>query len=48
MQGPDGNLWMVYHAWSGREGYGNGGARTMRIDPLVWHGDAVTVPAHPG
>lgn len=48
VQGPDGNLWMVYHAWSGREGYENGGARTMRIDPLVWHGDAVTVPAHPG
>lgn len=45
--GPDNQLWMVYHAWTGREGYSRGGVRNMRIDPLVWNGDIVTVPVHP-
>lgn len=34
--GPDGQLWMVYHAWPGAEGYAQGGIRNMRIDPIQW------------
>jgi len=45
--GPDGNLWMAYHAWTGPEGYPNGGVRSLRIDPFVWHGDKPQIPVHP-
>jgi len=43
--GPHGGLWLVYHAWTGGPGYGPGqeGRRTLRIDPLVWHGTSVGV-----
>ncbi|GAC1432463.1 MAG: glycoside hydrolase family 43 protein [Chloroflexota bacterium] len=41
--GPHGGLWMIYHAWTGGPGYDQGGQRTLRIDPLVWHGDSVVV-----
>ena len=43
--GPHGGLWLVYHAWTGGPGYGPGqeGRRTLRIDPLVWHGTSVEV-----
>jgi len=41
--GPHGGLWMVYHGWTGGPGNDQGGLRTLRIDPLVWHGDQVTV-----
>lgn len=47
VEGPDGKLWMVYHAWPGVEGYGSGGIRNMRINPLVWKGSTVTVPVTP-
>ncbi len=43
VEGPDNNLWMVYHAWPGREGYDRGGIRNMRIDPLVWDGSKVSI-----
>jgi beta-xylosidase len=41
--GPHGGLWMLYHAWTGGPGYDKGGMRTLRIDPLAWHGDDVAV-----
>lgn len=35
-----GNLWMAYHAWSAPAvGYGNGGARSLRVDPLTIVGE---------
>jgi beta-xylosidase len=43
-EGPDGRLWMAYHA---RVGPPFHDIRNFRIDPLVWHGDAVTIPVHP-
>lgn len=36
--GPDGKYWMVYHAWSGKSPPGQGGDRTLRVDPLRWNG----------
>jgi beta-xylosidase len=45
--GPDGKLWMVYHAWSEPPSENSPDERTMRIDPLVWHGAAVSIPVHP-
>lgn len=42
--GPHGSTWLAFHAWSGRAGYGNHGQRTMRVAPLRWHGDRVSVP----
>jgi beta-xylosidase len=47
VQGPDNNLWMVYHAWPGQEGYDRGGIRNMRIDPIVWKGDIPSVTVTP-
>lgn len=43
VRGPNGKLWLLYHAWSGPEGYDRGGQRTLRLDPLQWHGNTVTV-----
>jgi len=43
VEGTDNDLWMVYHAWPGREGYDHGGIRNMRIDPLVWDGSKVSI-----
>jgi hypothetical protein len=34
---------MVYHAWSGGPGYDAGGVRTLRIDPISWHGNTISV-----
>jgi beta-xylosidase len=48
VEGPDGNLWMVYHAWGGPEGLSYPDTRNMRIDPLVWNNGVVSVPVHPG
>lgn len=45
--GPDGHYWLVYHAWPGVEGYGEGGIRNMRIDPLVWNGNTWSVHVTP-
>jgi xylan 1,4-beta-xylosidase len=45
VQGPDNNYWIVYHGWPGVEGYDKGGIRNMRIDPLTWKGDVVSVTA---
>ena len=45
--GPDGKLWMVYHAWPGKEGYDVGGVRNMRIDPLHWNGSTFSVHVTP-
>jgi beta-xylosidase len=47
--GPAGQPWMAYHAWSpGKVGYGNGGARTLRVIPLAFPGDApAAAPAAP-
>lgn len=47
VEGPDGNLWMVYHAWPGAEGYSQGGIRTMRIDPISWKGGQPSVTVTP-
>lgn len=47
VKGPDGRLWMVYHAWPGAEGYGSGGVRNMRIDPLTWNGTEWSVKVTP-
>lgn len=47
VKGPDGYLWMVYHAWPGVEGYGPGGIRNMRIDPIQWNGAQPLVPVTP-
>lgn len=39
-RGPDGSLWMSYHAWdAARVGYPAGGRRSLRID-RVWFGHA--------
>lgn len=35
----DGRRWLLYHAWGDRVGYGAGGARTLRADPLWVDGD---------
>jgi beta-xylosidase len=43
IQVPRHGWWLVYHAWSGGPGYGNGGVRTLRIDPVSWAGRTVHV-----
>ncbi len=43
VEGPDDNLWMVYHAWDTPGGYEAGGKRVMFIDPIVWDGSTPTV-----
>ncbi len=43
VQGPDGGWWLAYHAWTGGPGYDTGGVRNLRIDPLTWTGDRVSV-----
>jgi beta-xylosidase len=43
VQGPHGGWWLIYHAWSGGPGYDAGGVRNLRIDPLHWRGDALSV-----
>jgi beta-xylosidase len=36
----EGNLWMVYHAWTGAEvGYSVGGERSLHIDLVTFEGD---------
>ena len=36
----EGNLWMVYHAWTGANvGYGGGGQRSLHIDLVTFEGD---------
>ena len=45
--GPDGGLWMVYHAWPGVEGYANGGIRNMRIGRITWKGSVPSVQVTP-
>ncbi len=36
----EGNLWMVYHAWTGAEvGYSGGGERSLHIDLVTFEGD---------
>lgn len=42
----NGKLWMAYHAWSSPVvGYSNGGARSLRIDPIELSADGVPVLA---
>lgn len=43
IQVPHHGWWLAYHAWSGGPGYANGGVRTLRIDPVFWHGSTVQV-----
>jgi beta-xylosidase len=43
VRAPHGGWWLIYHAWSGGVGYDNGGVRNLRIDPLHWRGDAISV-----
>ena len=35
--GPDGNTWILYHAWAA------GGYRNLYLDRLVWEGDKAVV-----
>jgi len=43
IQGPHGGWWLVYHAWSGGVGGEPGAVRNLRIDPIKWTGDTVSV-----
>jgi beta-xylosidase len=44
IQGPHGGWWLVYHAWSSGAGASDPLAvRNLRIDPLTWTGDRVSV-----
>jgi beta-xylosidase len=43
IQGPRGDWWLLYHAWTGGPSYAAGGVRDLRIDPLSWRGDVVTL-----
>jgi len=43
VQGPHGGWWLAYHAWTGGLSYDTGGVRNLRIDPLAWMGDRITV-----
>lgn len=43
VQGPHGGWWLVYHAWPPGANMATGDQRTMRIDPLRWTGDVVSV-----
>lgn len=45
--GPDGRLWLAYHGWGKVEGYDQGGARSLRLAPLVWHGARLSIPVTP-
>lgn len=38
--GPDGRVWMAYHAWSPTTGYSRGGERRLHVEPVVL-GDAL-------
>jgi hypothetical protein len=45
-QGPAGDRWVVYHAWSaGRVGYGNGGVRSLRFAPVGWGAGGLAIGA---
>jgi GH43 family beta-xylosidase len=33
--GPDGRVWMAYHAWTPTIGYGRGGQRQLHVEPVV-------------
>lgn len=46
-EGPDGNLWLAYHGWGRVEGYDKGGARSLRLAPLQWHGQTLSIPVTP-
>jgi beta-xylosidase len=42
--GPDGNIWMAYHAWTaGTVGYRRGGKRSLRIDRLTFNDDVPVI-----
>jgi len=47
VQGADGKLWMLYHAWKGPEGYDAGGIRNMRLDRVMWSGANAMIPVTP-
>jgi beta-xylosidase len=47
VEGPDDRLWMAYHGRSHPMQPSGPDTRTLRIDPLLWHGNTVTVPVHP-
>jgi beta-xylosidase len=41
-----GHTWMYYHAWTaGQIGYGSGGTRSLRLDPLNWKSGVPSVQA---
>jgi beta-xylosidase len=42
-QGPNGDWWLAYHAWTGGPGDSNGGVRNLRIDPVTWRHGVVVV-----
>lgn len=42
VRGPDGRWWLVYHAWAG-PGAHMADTRNLRIDPLSWKGDSISV-----
>lgn len=44
---PDGTFWLAYHAWGAVEGYDRGGARSLRLAPLIWKGSRLTIPVTP-
>jgi len=43
VQAANGGWWLVYHGWTGGPGYGTGGVRNLRLDPVTWVGNAVRV-----
>lgn len=43
VQGPDGGWWLVYHAWNAGADHSAGDQRNLRIDPLLWKGDSISV-----
>ncbi len=43
IQGPHGGWWLAYHAWTGGPGYDSGGVRNLRIDPLTWTGNRISI-----
>jgi beta-xylosidase len=45
VRGPDGKLWIVYHAWTHGAGYQFGGVRSLWVDHLTWTGHQFIV--HP-
>ncbi len=43
VQAVNGGWWLLYHGWTGGPGYGAGGVRNLRIDPVTWVGNTVRV-----